>query len=114
MLMNNAGAGAVDVVAERVATSGRRLSGAVFAAGLISIGLAASQASALEGIDLSTAAEPVAEGECPRLIQIKYPFLSCAAGEIGLSTADEDWDNSRRIPTMSDWTENDQIISGPS
>ncbi len=106
MLMNAA--------AERVSTSVRRLSGAAFAAGLISVGLAAPQALALEGIDLSTAAEPVAEGECPRLIQIKYPFLSCAAGEIGLSTADETWENSRQIPTLGDWSENDQIISGPS
>ena len=64
-------------------------------------------AMALDGIDLSQPAEVVAEGECPRLIQIKYPFLTCAHGEIGMSDADETWDNSRRVPLMSEWTEGD-------
>jgi len=66
---------------------------------------AATSASALDGIDLSTPAEPTAEGECSRLVQIKYPFLSCAKGEIGQSDEDETWYNSRRIPEGSGFVE---------
>jgi hypothetical protein len=69
----------------------------------------AGSASALEGIDLSSPAVEAAEGECPRLIQIKYPFLSCTSGQIGLADADENWDNSRRIPIQSDWIEGDTV-----
>lgn len=69
--------------------------------------LAASAASASEGIDLSTPAEPVAEGECPRLVQIKYPFLSCANGQIGQSDEDETWESARRIPEGSAFVEGD-------
>ena len=64
-------------------------------------------ALALDGIDLSSEPEPVAEGECPRLIQIKYPFLSCASGQIGLSDADETWETERRMIRQGDWTESD-------
>jgi hypothetical protein len=71
------------------------------------VSLAASSASAADGIDLSVPAEPAAEGECPRLIQIKYPFLSCANGQIGQSAEDETWDNSRRIPRGSIFVELD-------
>jgi hypothetical protein len=67
----------------------------------------AGAAMALDGIDLSQPAEEVADGECPRLVQIKYPFLSCSDGQIGMAEADETWDNSRRIPMMSRWTESD-------
>jgi hypothetical protein len=77
-----------------------------------SLGLLVGSASALDGIDLSSPAEPTADGECPRLIQIKYPFLSCADGQIGQSDANETWDNSRQIPMMSDWTEGDSVF-GP-
>jgi hypothetical protein len=62
-------------------------------------------AFALDGIDLSTPAEAVAEGECPRLIQIKYPFLSCAEGQIGMAEGDDTWEESRRIPLGEAWTE---------
>ena len=72
----------------------------------------AGSASALEGIDLSSPAVEAAEGECPRLIQIKYPFLSCTNGEMGLADGDENWDNSRRIPMLSGWTEGDAAF-GP-
>lgn len=66
---------------------------------LLCLGLVfATSAVALDSIDLSVEAEPTAEGECPRLVQIKYPFLDCANGQIGQSDANETWDNSRRIP----------------
>ncbi len=78
--------------------------------GLTLVFLAGAAAAELEGIDLSSPAAPVAAGDCPRLIQIKYPFLNCANGEIGQDAADENWDNSRRMDTMSDWIEDDQNI----
>ena len=64
-------------------------------------------AFALDGIDLSEPAEAVEEGACSRLVQIKYPFISCSNGEIGQSSQDETWENSRHIQIMSDWTEGD-------
>ncbi|MFK7898964.1 MAG: hypothetical protein AB8G23_24255 [Myxococcota bacterium] len=67
--------------------------------------LLATSASALPGIDLSSPAEPVGEGACSRLVQIKYPFLSCANGEIGQSSQNETWANSRHLPLQSDWIE---------
>jgi hypothetical protein len=70
-------------------------------------------ALALDGIDLSVPAEEVGEGECSRLIQIKYPFLSCANGEIGLADGDATWENSRQIPLQSSWIEGDGYW-GPS
>ena len=51
--------------------------------------------------------EPAAEGECPRLIQIKYPFLSCADGQIGQSDENETWENSRQLPQQGSWNEGD-------
>lgn len=66
---------------------------------------AASPAAALDAIDLSVAAEPPAEGECPALIKIKYPFLSCVDGLIGQTDADDTWMNSRRIPLGSQFVE---------
>ena len=69
--------------------------------------LFAGSAIALDGIDLSQPAEAPAAGECPKLIQIKYPFLSCANGQIGQSDEDETWDNSRRIPRGSIFVELD-------
>lgn len=62
-------------------------------------------ALALDGIDLSEPSEPVAAGECPRLIQIKYPFLSCVDGGIEGIDADATWENSRRIPLQSRFIE---------
>jgi len=78
----------------------------------------ASSASALDGIDISAQvaamnepgdanASAPAAGECPRLIQIKYPFLKCAHGQIGMSDADDDWENSRQIPKQARWVEGD-------
>jgi len=64
-------------------------------------------AFALDGIDLNGPAEVAAEGSCSQLVQIKYPFLACAGGEIGLSDADATWENSRHIPIGTDWTEGD-------
>lgn len=65
----------------------------------------ASAATALDGIDLSKPAEETGEGECPRLVQIKYPFLSCAKGEIGSADGDATWEGSRQIPLQSAWIE---------
>jgi hypothetical protein len=79
-------------------------------ASLLSLGLGlafSTSAAALDSIDLSVEAEPTAEGECPRLVQIKYPFLRCANGQIGQSDADETWDDSRRIPLGSGFIEGD-------
>ncbi len=83
----------------------------VVAALLLSLALAglllfsSGAAMALDGIDLSQSAEEVGEGECSRLVQIKYPFLSCTNGEIGLADGDATWDNSRQIALQSRWTE---------
>ena len=81
-----------------------RLAGALLATTLL---FSASVAIALEGIDLSTPAEPVADDECSRLIQIKYPFLSCTNGQIGLADGDETWENTRQIPQLGTWSESD-------
>jgi len=75
----------------------------------------ASVASALEGINLSRrdaearlAADGTANGEgCSQLFRIKYPFLSCTEGRIGSRTVSATWENSRRMPTQSEWIEGD-------
>ena len=64
-------------------------------------------ASALDGIDLNEPLEPTAAGECPRLIQIKYPFLSCQEGQIGMAEGNDSWEDSRRIPLQSHFIEGD-------
>ena len=69
--------------------------------------LLAGPAAALEGIDLSAkadvedAAEEVAPGGCSQLVQIKYPFLSCSNGEIGLAGGNDTWETARQIPRQS-------------
>jgi hypothetical protein len=72
---------------------------------------------ALDGIDLSNppeeASEEPGEGACSRLVQIKYPFLSCTDGEIGSADGDDSWEDNRQIPLMSPWTESDGYW-GPS
>ena len=78
-----------------------------FSVAFVGGALLATQAGALEGIDLSAPPEPTAEGECPRLVQIKYPFLSCANGQIGQSDANETWENSRQLPRQGRWNEGD-------
>jgi len=67
--------------------------------------MSASSAVALDGIDLSQPAEATAPGECPKLIQIKYPFISCKGGVIGLADGDATWENSRQIPIGSEFVE---------
>lgn len=80
---------------------------AVFAVALVFFLFPSGTAFALDGIDLSHSGE-LAQGEgCSRLVQIKYPFLSCSDGEIGLSEMDDTWENTRRMPIMSDWMEGD-------
>jgi len=65
----------------------------------------ASVASALEGSNLS---RRTANGEgCSQLFRIKYPFLSCTEGRIGSRTVSATWENSRRMPTQSEWIEGD-------
>ena len=78
----------------------------------VAVARLATHASALEGIDLSAPQEPAGEGECPRLVQIKYPFLSCVNGQIGQSDADETWENSRQLPQQGSWNEGDAAF-GP-
>jgi hypothetical protein len=72
---------------------------------------------ALDGIDLSNppeeSGEEAGEGGCSRLVQIKYPFLSCTNGEIGSADGDDSWEDNRQIPFMSVWTESDGYW-GPS
>ena len=56
-----------------------------------------------------TGDEEVEEGDdCPRLVRTSHPFL-CDARPPENAT----WENSRRIPRMSDWTEGDGAF-GPS
>ena len=43
-------------------------------------------------------------GRSPR---IKYPFLSCTNGQIGLAGGDENWENTRQIPQLGTWSESD-------
>jgi len=59
----------------------------------------------VNAIDLSQPAEATAPGECPRLIQIKYPFISCKNNVIGLADGDATWENSRQIPIGSEFVE---------
>ena len=82
---------------------------AVLAVSLVSFFfiLSSTAAFALDGIDLSHPSEAVEDGGCSQLVQIKYPFLSCANGEIGLADDNATWENSRQIPIMRDWTEGD-------
>jgi hypothetical protein len=79
--------------------------------------VAAGAAPALDGIDLGPGGAGVGiegEGEreatadgCSRLFRIKYPFLSCMGGRIGSKVVSATWENSRRMPTQSDWIEGD-------
>jgi len=71
------------------------------------IALWAGPGLALDGIDLGEPLAPPAEGECPRLIQIKYPFLSCAKGQIGLADGNATWANSRQMPLQDEFLEGD-------
>ncbi len=64
-------------------------------------------AMALDGIDLNEPPEATAAGECPRLIQIKYPFLSCVNGQIAMAEGNDSWENSRRLPLQSRFIEGD-------
>lgn len=59
----------------------------------------------VNAIDLSQPAEATAPGECPKLIQIKYPFISCKNNVIGLADGDATWENSRQIPVGSEFIE---------
>ncbi|MAG32965.1 MAG: hypothetical protein CL908_18975 [Deltaproteobacteria bacterium] len=75
--------------------------------------LSAGAVSALPGIDLSVPPAPTSADECPQLIQIKYPFISCSNGQIGQVSDDETWENTRQIPTRSsDWSEGEGFL-GP-
>ena len=80
---------------------------AVFAVALVFFFFPTGAAFALDEIDLSHPEEMTQNEGCSRLVQIKYPFLSCSNGEIGLSEMGDSWENSRRMPIMSDWMESD-------
>ncbi len=64
-------------------------------------------AFALDGIDLSNPPEAVEDEACSQLFKIKYPFLPCGGSEVGSPDEQPDWENTRRIPLMSDFTESD-------
>ena len=74
----------------------------------------AQSALALDGIDLSEPVAAPAAGECPALVRIKYPFLTCGGGDAGAALVqarptnpNPTWAATRQIPQMSDWTESD-------
>jgi hypothetical protein len=69
--------------------------------------LSAGSGFALDGIDLNEPVEAPAGGECSKLVQIKYPFLRCSDGEIGLADRNASWEVSRQIPPQSGWIEGD-------
>ena len=80
--------------------------------------LGAGVAPALDGIDLGRGGAGVglegleeegkAAGEgCSRLFRIKYPFLSCVEDRIGSKAVRATWENSRRMPIQSEWSEGD-------
>ena len=75
--------------------------------------ISSGAAMALDGIDLSKPSEENDEGGCSQLVRIKYPFLGCSDGEIGLADEDDSWENSRQIPLMRAFTEGDGYW-GPS
>lgn len=69
---------------------------------------------ALDGIDLSEAATAPAAGECPALVKIKYPFLTCGGDDASRTLLQArplklapSWASTRQSPLMSDWTESD-------
>ncbi len=81
---------------------------AAFATGA-SLALAAP-AGALESISLSVPFEESAAEECPRLTQIKYPWIQCSPNAWGgktLNTPSESdsWSESRRIPPLSEFSD---------
>lgn len=71
------------------------------------LALSGCAATALEGLDLSSAAAETVPGECSALIKIKYPFLSCVNGQIGQSAANETWESARHMPVQGRWIEGD-------
>ena len=64
-------------------------------------------AIALDEIDLSNPPEDAQDEACPRLFQIKYPFLVCGESKGGSPTEEPNWENTRRIPYGFDFTEGD-------
>ena len=81
------------------------------AAALTTLFLAPS-AQALDGIDLSEPVAAPAAGECPQLVRIKYPVLTCGGGDGSRellqarpTNPNDAWARARQIPQMSDWTE---------
>jgi hypothetical protein len=71
-------------------------------------GLLARPASALDTLSLPV--EETAAGECPRLTQIKYPWIACdttASGAKILRTprGDQTYQSERRMPSWSDFVD---------
>jgi len=64
-------------------------------------------ASALDGLDLSNPPEDAQDEACPRLFQIKYPFLVCGDSKAPSPAEQPNWQNTRRIPYGFDFTEGD-------
>lgn len=94
--------------AAAVSTDARRSARAyVFFLVLLAVGLCALTANAETGIDLGEQPEPETQVVCPALTEIKYPFMACTEGKLWTVDTHATWENSRRIPLMSEWTEGD-------
>ncbi len=102
----------LNVAAERRETKNRegrtkglwgpaRTVGLIVAVGLFLTG----SAMALDSIDLSEPAEAVGAGECPKLTQIKYPFLSCSDAVTESKDNAPTWANTRQIPIQTEFVE---------
>ncbi len=96
----------LNLVADRVqSTLSNSIVRGIVVLGVFLYLLSAGLGFALDGIDLNKPGEARAEGECSSLVQIKYPFLRCTDGEIGLADGNASWDQNRQIPRQSDFIE---------
>ncbi len=96
----------LNLVADRVqSTLSNSIVRGIVVLGVFLCLLSAGSGVALDGIDLNEPGEAPAEGECSKLVQIKYPFLHCANGEIGLADGNASWEESRQIPRQGRFIE---------
>ena len=73
----------LNVVADRVqSTFSDSILRGIVVLGVFLCLLSAGSGVALDGIDLNEPGEAPAEGECSKLVQIKFPFLRCSDGEV--------------------------------
>ena len=67
----------------------------------------ATLASADAPVVLDPPAEGVGDPACPDLVRIRYPFLKCPSGQIGIASGDDTWENSRQLPLQEPFLEGD-------